>query len=166
MPRPIKGRGKLARRLTRGAKPQNSREAGARFQSGHAKRAGRPKGTPNHLTRDLKEAIVEAAIASGYNKRGKDGLKGYLKRVADHDVRTYVVLLRAVLPRHIEANITREKPYLTEEEILAELNARGLRPETMFHLRFHEEPAEDVDPYGDGDVIDLQPLKPPAEDSE
>jgi hypothetical protein len=28
-------------------------------------------------------------------------------------------LLRAVLPRHIEANITHEKPYLTEAEILA-----------------------------------------------
>jgi hypothetical protein len=163
---PRKGRGKLGRRLTRGSKPQNSREAGARFQAGHAKRAGRPKGARNLLTRDLAEAIIEAAIASGYDKKGKDGLQGYLKRVADRDARTYVVLLRAVLPRHIEANITHEKPYRTEEEVLAELNARGLPPQTLFQLRFHEVP--DVDPYGDqdGDIIDLKPIKPPAGETE
>ena len=120
------------------------------------------------MTRDLREAIVEAAVASGYNKKGKDGLMGYLKRVADHDVPTYVVLLRAVLPRHIEAKITHEKPYLTEQEILAELNARGLPPQALFQVRFHEVPAEDVDPYGDqdGEIIELQPLKPPAGETE
>jgi hypothetical protein len=35
-------------------------------------------------------------------------------------------------------------------------------------LRFHEVPADDVDPYGDqgGDIIELEPLKPPAGETE
>jgi hypothetical protein len=56
---------------------------------------------------------------------------------------------------------------LTEQEILAELNARGLPPQALFQVRFHEVPAED-DPYGDqnGDIIDLKPIKPPAGETE
>jgi hypothetical protein len=159
---------KTLARLTRGSSPHNVREAGVRFKEGHRKRAGRRKGVPNRLTRDIREALIAATIASGYDKKGKDGLMGYFKRVADNDMRTHIVMLRSIMPRLIEANVRHEKPYLTEAEVLAELKARGLPPETMFHLRFHEVPAEDADPYGeeDGDVIDLQPLKPPADDTE
>jgi hypothetical protein len=159
---------KLAHRLTRGGTPQNSRVAGVRFVTGHRKRAGRKKGIPNRMTRDLREAIIEAAIASGYDTKGKGGLQGYLKKMADNDMRTFGVMLRSLMPRHIEANIRHDKPYLTEAEVLAELKVRGLPPETLFQLRFHEVPAEDVDLYGgeDGEVIDLQSLKPTTGETE
>jgi len=53
---------------------------------------------------------------------------------------------------------------MTEAEVSAELKARGLPPQTIDTLSYHEVPAEDADPYGDGgEVGDLQPKKPPAE---
>jgi hypothetical protein len=148
--------------------PQNARDAGVRFKRGHRKRAGRKKGVPNKITRDLSEAIIAAAMASGYDKKGKDGLTGYFKRMADDDMKTFAVMLRAIMPRQVDANIRLEKPYLTKEEVLAELWARGLPPETLFRLRYHEIPSEDADPYDadNGEVIDLKPLKPPTDESE
>jgi hypothetical protein len=68
----------------------------------------------------------------------------------------------------IESGIRHEETYLTEAEVKAELKARGLPPQTIFQVRYHEMPAEDSDPYGDdgGDVADLQPVKPLAEPKE
>jgi hypothetical protein len=121
---------------------------------------------PNRMTRDLKEAIMEAAIASGYDTKGKGGLKGYLKRMAEEDMRTFGGMLRSVMPLQINANIRHEKPYKTKAEVEAELKARGLPPQTIFQPRYHEVPA--TDPYDDdgGGVIDLQPLKPPVDEKE
>jgi hypothetical protein len=159
---------KLARRLRRGTMPQNARAAGVRFTKGHPKRGGRKKGAPNIMTRDIQEALIAGTIASGYDKKGKDGLTGFFKRTADTDVKTHSGMLRAMMPMKIDASIRHEKPYLTEAEVLVELNARGLPPQTLFQLRYHEVPAEDFDPYGeDGDkVVDLQPLKPKADGSQ
>jgi hypothetical protein len=47
--------------------------------SGHVKRAGRKKGTPNKLTREIKDAIVGAAEELGSNGKGKGGLQGFMK---------------------------------------------------------------------------------------
>ena len=62
---------------------------------------GRPKGSANKTTTALKEAILAAATESGYDKSGKDGLVGYLKRVADDDVKAFAGLLGKVLPLQI-----------------------------------------------------------------
>lgn len=59
---------------------------------------GRVAGVPNRTTRVLKEAILEAAEAVGENGKGKDGLVGYLKRVARKDVKAFSALLGKVLP--------------------------------------------------------------------
>jgi hypothetical protein len=159
---------KLRRRLTRGAMPHNARAAGVPFEKGHPKRAGRKKGVPNRLTRNLKEAIMWAAVASGYDTKGTGGLNGYLKRLADYEVKTFAAMLNSLVPTQIDASIRQEKPYKTEAEVLAELKALGLPRQTIFRLRHHEVPAEDADPYGDDDgkVVDLQPVKPRSEDAE
>jgi hypothetical protein len=62
---------------------------------------GRPKGSPNKTTQALKDAILLAAEQSGGNKKGKDGLVGYLKRVADTDVKAFSSLLGRVLPLQV-----------------------------------------------------------------
>lgn len=46
----------------------------------------------------LKDAILLAAEQSGYDGNGKDELVGYLKRVADTDVKAFSGLLAKVLP--------------------------------------------------------------------
>jgi hypothetical protein len=55
--------------------------------------AGRKKGVPNKLTKDLKEAILHAFDQVG----GVD----YLQKVAEEDQRTFCTLLGKVLPMQI-----------------------------------------------------------------
>ncbi|WP_189423556.1 hypothetical protein [Devosia pacifica] len=62
---------------------------------------GRPKGLPNKTTSKLKDAILLAAEKSGGDTKGKDGLVGYLKRVADEDVKAFSGLLGKVLPMQV-----------------------------------------------------------------
>jgi hypothetical protein len=155
---------KLLRRLRRGSMPQNARAGGVKFEEGHAKQGGRKKGVPNVLSGDVKTAIIEGGIGSGYNTKGKGGLTGLMKRMADQELRTYSTMVRAVMPMQINTNIRHVKPYMTEAEVLAELKARGLPRQTMFQLRYHDVPAKDVDLYGDGgEILELKPLKPPAD---
>lgn len=65
------------------------------------RRGGRQKGTPNKTTGALKEAIIEAAEQSGEDCQGKDGLIGYLRRVANDDVKAFSGLLGKVLPLQV-----------------------------------------------------------------
>lgn len=55
---------------------------------------GRPKGSPNKITADLKRAILEAAEAAG----GEGGTAGYLTRQADENPTAFMTLLGKVLP--------------------------------------------------------------------
>ena len=63
---------------------------------------GRPKGSPNKVTRALKEAILEAAEAAG----GKGGIVAYLTRQAKENPRAFLPLLGRILP--IEVNSPNE----------------------------------------------------------
>jgi len=62
---------------------------------------GRKAGVPNKTTAALKDAILAAAAQSGGDLKGKGGLIGYLKRVADEDVKAFSGLLGKVLPLQI-----------------------------------------------------------------
>jgi hypothetical protein len=62
---------------------------------------GRKPGVPNKTTAALKDAILAAAVAVGYDGKGKDGLVGYLKLVASSDVKAFSGLLGKVLPLQI-----------------------------------------------------------------
>lgn len=62
---------------------------------------GKPKGAINKTTKNLREAILIAAEKSGGDQSGKDGLIGYLKRVADEDVKAFAGLLGKVLPLQV-----------------------------------------------------------------
>lgn len=55
---------------------------------------GRPKGSPNKITADLKRAILEAAEAAG----GEGGTAGYLARQAEENPASFMTLLGKVLP--------------------------------------------------------------------
>lgn len=70
------------------------------------RRGGRQKGTPNKTTAVLKDAIITAAELSGADKKGRDGLIGYLKRVADNDMKAFTGLLGKVLPMQLQGDAT------------------------------------------------------------
>jgi len=64
---------------------------------------GRKKGVPNKTTTQLKEAILAAAAEHGEDDAGKNGLTGYLRKVAREDVKAFAGLLGRVLPLDVNA---------------------------------------------------------------
>lgn len=77
---------------------QPKRVVGRPFAKGNP---GKPKGAKAKAPTALKEAILLAAELSGRDQKGKDGLVGYLQRVADEDVKAFSALLGKVLPLQI-----------------------------------------------------------------
>lgn len=62
---------------------------------------GRPAGAVNKTTALLKDAILKAAVLSGYDKKGKQGLVGYCRRLADDEPKAFAGLLGKVLPTQL-----------------------------------------------------------------
>ena len=69
--------------------------------------AGRPKGSPNKLTVDLRKAIHEA-----YEKAG--GV-AYLLQVAQDDPKTFCALLSKTMPKEIVAEVNHTMKNLMDE---------------------------------------------------
>jgi hypothetical protein len=70
-------------------------------------RPGNKRG-PSKTTMALKEAILKAAEEHGEDDEGKNGLTGYLRKIAREDVKAFAGLLGRVLPMDVNAkgNIT------------------------------------------------------------
>jgi hypothetical protein len=81
--------------------PAKRRPGGTPFRPGvSGNPAGKPKGTVNRVTRDLKEAILAAGEAAG----GEGGLTSYLTRLAVENSSAYTGLLAKVLPTTLAAS--------------------------------------------------------------
>lgn len=59
---------------------------------------GRPMGSTNKTTAQLKEAILLAAEQTGADGKGKEGTVGYLKLLAREEPKAFAGLLGKVLP--------------------------------------------------------------------
>ena len=126
-----------AARLTRGSQPERARGTGAgRYRKGHKKNGGRKKGTPNRLTAEIKEMIIQAFTELGADGHGKEGLKGFIKRIGREDLKASAMLLRAVLPMQINASINTSVnvKYKTLEEAMEEARKLGLPERRVFEL--------------------------------
>ena len=73
---------------------------------------GRPKGSPNKLTRQVKEAIYQAFQGVGAQR--------YLRRVAREDPRVFCTLLGKLVPHEVSGSIGLN----SHEEALDELERR------------------------------------------
>lgn len=89
---------------------------------GSPRTGGRQKGTPNKLTAQLKEMILEAADKAG----GADGTVGYLKTQAVLNPGPFLALLGKVLPLQIAGDQDNPIVTITRIELVA---ADGHRPD-------------------------------------
>jgi hypothetical protein len=145
---------KLAKRLVRGSQPAQARAtSGGRFEKRHRKTGGRKKGVQNIMTRELKEAILNAASRHGEDGKGLNGIEGYMFMLASEERKVFGTLLRAVLPLQADVVVREEITLKTEEEVKAALLQRGLPESTLHRLEFHdanllELDAEETEPDG------------------
>ena len=62
--------------------------------------SGRKKGTPNKYTRDIREALLQAANLAGT----REGLVGYLRKQADDNPTAFMAMLRQAMPSMVEVS--------------------------------------------------------------
>jgi hypothetical protein len=118
-----------------------------------------PKNPPAELlkdaqpngTRELMEAIINAAIRHGSDRQGKDGLLGYMLVLQRTKSKTFVRLMELALQWQVKATAQSEKPRPNHEETKAHLLARGIDVEAIIK-KIHGVPSplgpgEDPDPY-------------------
>lgn len=137
---------KIAQRLTRRSHPARARAAGgARYQRGHAKTGGRQKGTPNRLTAEIKETIIQAFTELGADGRGKEGLKGFIKKIGREDLKTSGMLLRAILPMQVNASISTSVnvKYKSLQEATEEACKLGLPERRVYELTDYKQIEDD-----------------------
>jgi hypothetical protein len=76
---------------------------------------GRPKGSRNKLTRDIRE-MIRAAL-------DKAGGIAYLVKQAELNPTAFMSLLGKMIPTQIDAPIKRELPEMTRDELVVLLNS-------------------------------------------
>ena len=63
------------------------------FQKGHAKVGGRKKGGQNKITRDVKEALLEAGEQYGSDGNGTEGIVGCFQMIIKKKPEAWLLLL-------------------------------------------------------------------------
>ena len=112
----------------------NSAAKSTRFSSTNqpkrtGKQGGRKPGSQNVISREIKEVVITAANLVGSNRRGKDGLIGYMRRLAVRNEAVFGGLLRQVMGTQVTVEHTeRHKKYQTVEEVVEELRRFESRP--------------------------------------
>jgi hypothetical protein len=99
------------------------------FRQGHQKLGGRQKGTPNRISSNLIERIMQAAGQVGSDGKGKDGIDGYFQRLAGKNEGYFVSLLRQAVQKQMPAaEPETEVVYATEQDYRQALLDGGAHP--------------------------------------
>jgi hypothetical protein len=119
------------------------------------------KGSINKHTRILKDAVMLAAELEGQDGQGKGKLVGFMRKVAQEDLRAFVMLLARVIPLQVETKTMepekKRTTYKSVAEVQRELASRGVSMDIMFKIMTAEpEPLRDED-EDEGETIDNEP---------
>lgn len=92
------------------------------------KTGGREKGTPNKVTVILKDGIMAAMDQVGYDTKGKEGVVGFLKRMAIRKPEQFMRLVEKLLPYQLTGKDggPMQLVHQTKEELVARMKERGL----------------------------------------
>jgi hypothetical protein len=141
---PLKKRDKLVKRNANG-----QFERGSKALAG----AGRPPGSLNKTTTQLREAILGALEAAG----GKEGAVGYLRRLAIENSSAFASLLGKVLPSTLavsdsdggkQAKITFERVIVWPD---GHREIEGVTPKQITHERMPHQPQVGENSSNEGD---------------
>ena len=120
------------------------------FVKGKPKTGGRKKGqSVNKIPKLVKDCVILAAELEGSNQHGKDGVVGFLRRVAREDIGAFASLLgrSMALQRLDDRDVEVEVTYRSVAEIRRELASRGIDMEVV--ARIMQEPITI-----EGDLVD------------
>lgn len=90
----------MANAFTRGSAPGRARDESERpnsFEKGHQKMGGRKKGTPNALSPEYRNAVLEAAYRVGIDGNGLEGIVGHCRWIAVFYPEVYMLALIRLL---------------------------------------------------------------------
>lgn len=110
------------------------------FKKGHAKMGGRTKGTPNKTPAILKEAIMLALHAEGYDGKGKDGVVGALRRAWKTERKAFLKLAEKLLPYQLTGKdgSPMQMVHTTREQLLERMKERGMPlPPSLLEMPTH-----------------------------
>jgi hypothetical protein len=126
---------KLAARIARGSRGKRGAHKNQHRVDKHPRRGrGRPKGSHNIFTREVKEAIIAAANELGEDGRGYDGMKGYLKHLGRTEPKTFGMLIRAVMPTQVTVE-HKDLPPENYKDVQRTMEQLGLSPTLLEDLR-------------------------------
>jgi hypothetical protein len=94
---------------------------------------GRPKGSINKITADLKAGIMDGAAAYGFDGAGLGGVEGYLAMCAAKYPKHYMVLLGKLLPLQVNNDVAFTGPAVVVN-IVGIPRGRKLSPEEAARL--------------------------------
>jgi hypothetical protein len=81
--------------------------AGRPFKKGRKKSGGRVRGTPNKITRQMRELVQEATALAGDARKGGDaGALKYLTRQARKKPNAFLALLGKTIEKHVKLDAT------------------------------------------------------------
>jgi hypothetical protein len=124
----------------------NNRETRLGGERGPKRACGRPPGSQNFFSREIKESVIRAANKVGLDGKGTGGMDGYLVRVALENQAVFCGLLRAVMGTQVTLEQTQPpKRYETLEEVLADLKSRGIVPLEQKTLPHYHGPEIELD---------------------
>jgi len=98
------------------------------FEKQRKKTGGRAKGTPNKVTVILKDGIMTAMEELGQDLRGKDGVVGFLKRMAIRKPEQFMRLVEKLLPYQLTGKDggPMQLVHQTKEQLVQRMKERGL----------------------------------------
>lgn len=98
------------------------------FEKKREKTGGRKKGTPNKVTVILKDGIMTAMEELGQDLKGKDGVIGFLKRMAIRKPEQFMRLVEKLLPYQLTGKDggPMQMIHKTREELVQRMKERGL----------------------------------------
>lgn len=112
------------------------------FVKGMEKKGGREKGTRNKTTVLLKEAIIMAAECEGLDRKGKDGLVGFLRMLSRREPAVFGRLMEKLLPYQLTGKdgSPMQVVHSTKQQLLERMKEKGLPlPMSLLEMPTHSD---------------------------